>query len=159
MKQGSIVNNNSLKPLVSVVLCTYNTEKYIAEAIESILAQTYTNFEFIVWDDGSTDNTRRVVESFNDNLIHYYYHENTGLGMALKLACEKAHGKYIARMDSDDISLPARLEKEVNYMERDAFVFYRSFYDVVKMFPKREQKTSPREMTSLQVLPDQRTSR
>lgn len=105
------------KPLISVVMCTYNTEKYISEAIDSILNQTYRNFEFIIWDDGSTDGTRAIVESFGDSRIRYYYHENTGLGMALRLACEKVTGKYIARMDSDDISLPDRFEKEIAYLE------------------------------------------
>lgn len=105
------------KPLVSVVLCTYNTEKYIAEALESVLAQTYTNFEFIIWDDGSTDGTKSIVDSFKDKRIKYFFHENTGLGMALRLACEKASGKYIARMDSDDVCLPERFEKEIAYLE------------------------------------------
>lgn len=108
------------QPLISVVLSTYNTGNYIAEAIESILAQTYNNFEFIIWDDGSTDNTRSVVESFKDDRIRYYYHENTGLGMALRLACEKASGEYIARMDSDDFSLPTRFEKEIEFLEANS---------------------------------------
>lgn len=98
-------------------MCTYNTEKYIAEAIESVLAQSFTDFEFIIWDDGSTDRTRFIVESFKDERIRYFYHENTGLGMALKLACAEAQGKYIARMDSDDVCLPERLAKEVEFLE------------------------------------------
>ena len=104
-------------PIISVVMCTYNTEKFIAEAVESVLNQTFRDFEFIIWDDGSTDGTKEIVESFNDDRIRYFYHDNTGLGMALRLACSEAHGKYIARMDSDDICLPNRLEKEVKYLE------------------------------------------
>lgn len=111
------MNKEMTKPLVSVVMCTYNTEKYIAEAIASILNQTYKNLEFIIWDDGSTDGTKAIVESFKDERIRYFYHENTGLGMALRMACEKATGKYIARMDSDDVSLPCRLEKEIDFLE------------------------------------------
>lgn len=106
-------------PLVSVVMCTYNTGKYIATSIESVLNQTYNNFEFIIWDDGSTDNTKTIVDSFKDARIRYYYHENTGLGMALRLACEQAKGKYIARMDSDDISLPTRLATEVDFLNEN----------------------------------------
>lgn len=106
-------------PLVSVVMCTYNTGKYIATSIESVLNQTYKNFEFIIWDDGSTDNTKTIVESFKDDRIRYYYHENTGLGMALRLACEQAKGKYIARMDSDDVCLPTRFTVEVDFLERN----------------------------------------
>ena len=105
-----------MTPTVSVIMCTYNAERYISEAIESILAQTYTDFEFIIWDDGSTDNTKTIVESFNDERIRYFYHENTGLGMALKLACAQAKGKYIARMDSDDICFPQRFEKQVGFL-------------------------------------------
>lgn len=105
------------QPLVSVVLCTYNTEKYIADSINSILNQTYTNFEFIIWDDGSTDRTRTIVESFKDDRIRYFYHENVGLGMALRMACEQASGKYIARMDADDECFPNRFEKEIEFLE------------------------------------------
>lgn len=105
------------KPTISVVMCTYNTEKYISKAIESVLAQTHSNFEFIIWDDGSTDRTKEIIETFKDERIRYIYHENTGLGMALKLACAEAKGKYIARMDSDDVCLPERLANEFAFLE------------------------------------------
>ncbi len=98
-------------------MCTYNTEKFIAEAVESVLNQTFRDFEFIIWDDGSTDGTKEIVESFNDDRIRYFYHDNTGLGMALRLACAEAHGKYIARMDSDDVCLPERFTKELEFLE------------------------------------------
>lgn len=111
------MNKQVIQPLVSVVMCTYNAERFIAEAISSILSQSYLNFEFIIWDDGSTDSTRSIVESFNNDRIRYFYHENTGLGMALRLACAQVKGKYIARMDSDDISFPERLDKEVRFLE------------------------------------------
>ena len=105
-------------PLISVVMCTYNTEKYIAKAIESVLTQTFRDFEFIIWDDGSIDKTKEIVETFKDERIRYIYHENTGLGMALKLACAEAKGKYIARMDSDDICLPDRFSTELDFLEK-----------------------------------------
>lgn len=105
-------------PLISVVLCTYNDEKYIADTIQSVLDQTFRDFEFIIWNDGSTDRTESIIKSFNDERILYYYHENTGLGTALRLACEKAKGKYIARIDGDDICLPYRFEKEVDFLEK-----------------------------------------
>lgn len=95
----------------------YNSERFVATAIESILNQTYKDFEFIIWNDGSTDKTEEIIKGFDDSRIRYYYHENTGLGQALRLACEKANGEYIARMDADDISLPERLAKEVEYLE------------------------------------------
>lgn len=105
------------KPLVSVVLCTFNDGELLRQAIESVLAQTYNHFEFIIWNDGSTDETENIIKSYNDDRIQYFYHENTGLGLALKMACEKAKGKYIARADGDDICLPQRLEKQVDFME------------------------------------------
>ena len=119
-------------PLVSVVMCTYNTEKYIAEAIDSVLNQTYSNFEFIIWDDGSTDGTRAIVESFRDERIRYFFHENTGLGMALKLSCEQARGKYIARMDADDVSLPYRFQMEFDFLETHPdYVLVSSSYNII----------------------------
>ena len=75
------------KPLVSVLMCCYNGERFIRETIESVLCQSYENFEFIIWDDGSTDNTASIIESYHDDRIRYFYHENTGLGKALWLAC------------------------------------------------------------------------
>ena len=104
-------------PLVSVVLSTYNDERFIAGAIESVLNQTYQNFEFIIWNDGSTDKTEDIIKSYQDNRIIYFYHENTGLGQALRMACQEAKGKYIARFDGDDLCMPNRLEKEVSFME------------------------------------------
>lgn len=104
-------------PLVSVVLSTYNDEKYIKESIEAVLAQSFRDFEFIIWNDGSTDSTEAIIKSFQDDRIRYFYHENTGLGKALALACKEAKGKYIARIDGDDICLPCRFEKEVSYLE------------------------------------------
>lgn len=105
------------KPLVSVLMCCYNGERFIRETIESVLCQSYENFEFIIWDDGSTDNTASIIESYHDDRIRYFYHENTGLGKALWLACKEVNGEYIARIDADDICLKDRLKEEVDYME------------------------------------------
>lgn len=104
-------------PLVSVVMSCYNSEKYLRESIDSILAQTYTNFEFIIWNDGSKDSTEEIVKSYNDTRIRYFSAENQGLGKALNCACKHVKGKYIARMDDDDIALPKRFEKEVAFLE------------------------------------------
>ena len=103
---------------VSVVMSCYNSEEFVATAIQSILDQTFKDFEFIIWNDGSTDNTEKIIKSFDDPRIKYFYHENTGLGTALRLACEQATSTYIARMDADDISMPLRLEKEVEYLDK-----------------------------------------
>lgn len=102
---------------ISVVMCCYNEQRYIRESIESVLSQTYRDFEFIIWNDGSTDKTEDIIKSYNDPRIRYYYHENTGLGMALRLACQEAYGTFIARIDCDDICMSDRFQKQVEFLE------------------------------------------
>ena len=104
-------------PIISVVMCCYNEERYIRESIDAVLGQTYQDYEFILWNDGSTDKTEEIIKSYNDERIRYFYHENTGLGEALRLACQEATGKYIARIDCDDICMPNRFEKQVAFLE------------------------------------------
>lgn len=106
-----------MSPKISVVMCCYNSEEHIKKAIDSILCQTFYEFEFIIWDDGSTDQTHDIVLSYEDKRIRYFYHENTGLGQALRMACSKVESPIIARMDSDDYALPNRLETEYNYLQ------------------------------------------
>lgn len=108
---------NMSKPLVSVVLSTYNDECFIGETIASVLAQTYNYLEFIIWNDGSTDGTESVVNTFSDPRIRYFSHENMGVGLARKMATAKASGMYIAVIDGDDIWTPYRLEEGVEFME------------------------------------------
>lgn len=102
---------------LSVVLCAYNAEKYIGQTIESVLSQTFKDFEFIVWNDGSTDNTKDVILKYNDPRIVYFEDSNKGEGEAARLACMKAQGIYIARIDADDICMPQRLELEYRFLE------------------------------------------
>jgi glycosyltransferase involved in cell wall biosynthesis len=104
--------------LVSVILPCFNAELYIAEAIQSILEQTYTNFELIVLDDGSTDNTKSVIRKFNDLRIKLYTeNQNKGIVYQLNKGLKIANGEYIARMDADDISYPERIQKQVSFLE------------------------------------------
>ena len=105
---------------ISVVMPVYNTkEEYLRKAIESILNQTFSDFEFIIIDDGSTTNVKEIISSYADNRIKYIYQENTGIVGALNKGLDNAIGKYIARMDSDDISLPDRFEKQIYIMENN----------------------------------------
>jgi glycosyltransferase involved in cell wall biosynthesis len=104
-------------PKVSVVIPTYNREKLVSEAIQSVLRQTYTNFELIVVDDGSTDNTKVVVDSYKDPRIRYEYQENRGVSAARNNGINVSTGDYIAFLDSDDLYLEAALEKSVNSLE------------------------------------------
>jgi len=110
-------------PLVSVLLPVYNDSKTIAQSIRSILGQTFRDFELIIVDDGSSDNTPQIVGSFEDPRIHLIANKhNLGLAPTLNRALGVASGDYIARQDADDIALPHRLEKQ--------FVFLRSHLDV-----------------------------
>lgn len=108
-------------PLVSVVMPVYNAEHYIKESIESILNQTYHNFEFIIIYDKSSDHTLDIILSYDDKrIILLINEENKGLAFALNRGLEHSRGKYIIRMDSDDISLPDRIEKQVDFLENHA---------------------------------------
>jgi len=107
-------------PTVTVLMPVYNGEKYLKESIESILTQTYTDFEFLIINDGSTDSSKFIVSSYNDTRIRYIEKEkNTGIVDTLNYGLDLASGKYIARMDCDDISLPVRLEKQVIFMDNN----------------------------------------
>jgi glycosyltransferase involved in cell wall biosynthesis len=103
----------SLPPTFSVIIPTYNRASLVARAIESVLAQTYTNFEIIVIDDGSTDNTGEVVRGFevaHGERVRYFWQENQGKSVALNNAFPHARGEFIAFLDSDDRWLPEKLE-------------------------------------------------
>ena len=106
-------------PLISVVLSVYNAEKYLTEAIESILNQSFRNFEFIIINDGSTDRSLEIIKSYDDKRIVLISRENRGLIASLNEGIEQAKGKYIARMDADDISLSNRFEEQVKFMEKN----------------------------------------
>ena len=107
-----------MQPLVTVLMPVYNCEKYVREAIESILSQTYTNYIFLIINDGSIDNTENIILSYTDQRIQYERNEkNMGLIFSLNKGLALVKTKYIARMDADDVSLPDRLQRQVDYME------------------------------------------
>lgn len=101
-------------------MSVYNGEKYLREAIDSILNQTFTDFEFIIINDGSTDKTREILESYHDPRIRLFHQENIGLTKSLNMGLTLAKGQYIARQDADDISLPQRFEIQLKYFDDDA---------------------------------------
>lgn len=106
-------------PKISVIMPVYNSEKYLSEAIDSILNQTYEDFEFIIIDDGSTDSSQEIVRSYTDPRIRFYINEhNMGVAATLNRGLDLATGEYIARMDSDDISLPERFEKQAKFLNQ-----------------------------------------
>lgn len=106
-------------PTVSVMMPTYNVEKYVAQAIHSVLNQTYQDWELIIVDDGSTDETPKILAEYTqkDARIRVHYMEHGGRGKARNQCLELSNGKYIAVCDSDDISLPERFEKQVQFLE------------------------------------------
>ncbi len=103
--------------MISIILPTYNNEKTIFDSINSILTQNYRDFELIVINDFSTDNTKHIIQSFNDNRIIYLENKkNIGGTKSIMRGIEKAKGNYIARMDGDDVAIPERLEVQLNYL-------------------------------------------
>lgn len=103
---------------ISVLMPVYNCEVYVEKAINSILNQTYTNFEFIIIDDCSTDNTLKICQSFQDHrIIIITKNRNSGISESLNYGLSIAKGKYIARMDGDDISVLSRFEKQIAFLE------------------------------------------
>lgn len=108
-----------IAPRISVIMPVYNSEKYVSFAIKSILNQTYRNFEFIIVNDGSTDNSEKIILLYKDQRIIYRKKEHTGISDTLNFGLKIARGEWIARMDSDDISFPNRLEKQMNYIQRN----------------------------------------
>lgn len=115
--------DKNMKPLVSVIMPIYNAEKYVEEAIESILNQTMSDFELILIDDGSVDGTRKIVEDYSikEGRIRPVYNEtNIGLVDSLNKGIELASGRYIARMDGDDISTSDRFENQIRFLENNS---------------------------------------
>ncbi|MEK7594261.1 MAG: glycosyltransferase [Patescibacteria group bacterium] len=107
----------SKAPKVSVLMSVYNSEEFLREAIDSILGQTYKDFEFIIINDGSTDDSLNIIKSYGDSRIRLISRDNKGLTASLNEGLELAKGEYIARQDSDDVSVPTRLQKEVDYLD------------------------------------------
>ncbi|MDR4506277.1 MAG: glycosyltransferase [Candidatus Scalindua sp.] len=107
------------EPLVSVIMTTYNAEKYLKTAIESIVKQTFQDFEFVILDDGSTDHTRDILKTYLQPNVILEFREHLGRAKALNTAITLSRGKYIANIDADDIALPERLEKQVKFLDEN----------------------------------------
>ena len=108
------MTNKSDNNLISVIMNCHNSEKYLSESIESVLNQTYKNWEIIFWDNASTDKSADIFKSYKDDRLKYFYSENfTSLGHARNLAIEKSNGEFIAFLDCDDLWYPLKLEKQI----------------------------------------------
>ena len=132
-----------MSELISVILPVYNGERYLGKSIKSILSQTHKNLELIIINDGSTDNSNSIIESFlKDNRIKYVYRSNKGLIHSLNEAINICSGKYIARMDQDDICYPNRLEKQLNFMLENGVDVCGTSYDVINEFGTKTKTIS-----------------
>jgi glycosyltransferase involved in cell wall biosynthesis len=105
-------------PLVSIIIATYNRASFISKAIDSVINQTYRNWELIIWIDGSSDNTEEIIKSFADDRITYYYEENHGKCFALNRAIEKSNGYWIAILDDDDVWHNSKLQIQVALLQQ-----------------------------------------
>lgn len=121
-----------MEDLVSIIMPSYNTAKFISETITSVLAQTYPNWELIIVDDCSTDDTDAVIRPYlADDRIRYIKNEkNSGAAVSRNRALREAKGKWIAFLDSDDLWLPEKLEKQIAFMEKNRYAFTYTDYRI-----------------------------
>lgn len=106
--------------LLSIIIPAFNAEKYISQAIQSVLNQTYDNFELIIINDGSTDKTKVVIESFKDERIRYFENEkNSGIVFSRNKGLKLAQGEYIGMLDADDIAYPKKFEKQITFLQQN----------------------------------------
>ncbi|MEE1349134.1 MAG: glycosyltransferase family 2 protein [Dialister hominis] len=129
---------SSKKPVVSIIMPAYNSSATIEDSIESVLHQTFTDWELIIIDDCSEENIEEKVRSYSDKRIRYYrLAENHGVAHARNVAIKKARGRYLAFLDSDDLWLPAKLEHQIQFMERNHYAFTYTWY---RQFKESAQK-------------------
>lgn len=127
-----------MSDLVSIIMPSYNTDKYIKRAIESVINQTYQAWELIIVDDCSTDNTDLVVDSIEDSRIKYIKNnKNSGAAFSRNRALREATGKWIAFLDSDDLWYPQKLEKQISFMKKNKFYFSYTNYEEIDEEGKR----------------------
>lgn len=136
--------------LVSIIMPSYNTASFIEETIQSVLNQTYTNWELIIVDDCSTDNTNEVVDTIKDCRIHYLKNEkNSGAAISRNKALREAKGQWIAYLDSDDLWMPEKLEKQIKFMEENGYVFSYTDYEEIDVdgYKTGVKVTGPKKIT------------
>lgn len=138
-----------MNELVSIIMPSYNTAEYIGESIECVLKQTYANWELIIVDDCSDDNTDEVVTRFGDARIKYFKNEkNSGAAVSRNKALREAKGKWIAFLDSDDLWMPEKLEKQIKFMTDNGYAFsYTSYIEIdEKSVPNGKYITGPKNV-------------
>ena len=136
--------------LVSIIMPSYNTAPYIKETITSVLDQTYTNWELIIVDDCSTDNTDEVLATINDDRIRFFKNEkNSGAAISRNRALREAKGQWIAYLDSDDLWMPEKLEKQIGFMEKNCYIFSYTGYEEIDVEGNKTgvKVTGPKKIT------------
>lgn len=125
-------NINVIDGLVSIIMPSWNTGKFITETIQSVINQTYTDWELLIVDDCSTDNTEEIVVSFKDDRIKYFHNKkNSGAALTRNRAMRKARGEWIAFLDSDDLWMPEKLEKQIAFMKKNGYTLSYTEYEKI----------------------------
>lgn len=132
-----------MTPLVSIIMPCYNAERYIAQSIESVLAQTYQNWELLITDDGSTDKSVEIITKYcakDDRITVLVPDEHQGIARTRNLSISLAKGRFVAFLDSDDIWKSDKLEKQVNFMLENNVAFTYSSYEIIDVQGKLKKK-------------------
>lgn len=125
-------------PLVSIIMPAYNSSATLGESIQSVVSQTFGDWELLVIDDCSQENLYSIVESFNDSRIHFIrLSRNSGVAAARNRGIQEAKGRYIAFLDSDDLWHPEKLEKQLHFMEKNGYAFTYTWYSQFKDIPTK----------------------
>ena len=139
-----------VKGLVSIIMPSYNTAPYIEETMQSVLNQTYTNWELIIVDDCSTDNTDEVLSRISDSRIRILKNDrNSGAAVSRNRALREAKGQWIAFLDSDDLWMPEKLEKQISFMEKNGYSFSYTNYEEIDVYGNKTgvSVTGPKKIT------------
>ena len=160
MRKSCLLHNKQFEPnwkmqsmneLVSIIMPSYNTANYISESIKSVQAQGYSNWKLIIVDDCSTDNTDDIVKPFLiDSRIRYLKNErNSGAAVSRNRALREAKGRWIAFLDSDDLWVPEKLEKQIGFMEKNGYSFSYTNYEEIDMAGQKTgvKITGPKKIT------------
>lgn len=145
-----------MSELVSIITPTFNAEKYIRDTLQSVLNQSYQNWEMILVDDASTDQTVKIINDFAEKDVRFKLFKlskNSGNGFARNVALEKATGKYIAFLDADDLWFSLKLEKQIQFLKTNNLPFTFSFYDCIDEDgnPLNKRIEAPTELTYNQL--------
>ena len=125
-------NKNVVDGLVSIIMPSWNTGKFITETIQSVIDQTYTNWELLIVDDCSTDNTEELVASFKDDRIKYFRNKkNNGAALTRNRALREAKGEWIAFLDSDDLWMAEKIEKQLAFMKENGYTLSFTEYEKI----------------------------